>query len=127
MTSAASTAASNPLSTSRVVRVFISSTFRDMHSERETLVKTVFPLLRSKLAPYHIDVHEIDMRWGVTEAQANDNQTLSLCLEQVLDSHYFVGLLGDRYGWIPPADRIAAATSSGGIGAQSRLKSSCAR
>jgi telomerase protein component 1 len=83
--------------------VFISSTFRDMHSERETLVKTVFPLLRSKLAPYHIDVHEIDMRWGVTEAQANDNQTLSLCLEQVLDCNYFVGLLGDRYGYTPPA------------------------
>jgi len=30
----------------RAVRVFISSTFRDMHEEREELVKQVFPELR---------------------------------------------------------------------------------
>ncbi|MGB8298274.1 MAG: DUF4062 domain-containing protein [Polyangia bacterium] len=30
----------------RVIRVFISSTFRDMHEEREELVKRVFPELR---------------------------------------------------------------------------------
>jgi len=30
----------------RVIRVFISSTFRDMQAERELLVKQVFPELR---------------------------------------------------------------------------------
>jgi len=45
-----------------------------------------------------IDVHEIDMRWGVTEKQANDNQTLEICLDQVLECDYFIGILGDRYG-----------------------------
>ena len=30
----------------RVVRVFISSTFRDMFEEREILVKRIFPQLR---------------------------------------------------------------------------------
>jgi len=30
----------------RVIRVFVSSTFRDMHAEREELVKRVFPELR---------------------------------------------------------------------------------
>jgi hypothetical protein len=30
----------------KTVRVFISSTFRDMHAERDHLVKAVFPKLR---------------------------------------------------------------------------------
>jgi hypothetical protein len=31
---------------SRTVRIFISSTFRDMHAERDLLVQVVFPELR---------------------------------------------------------------------------------
>ena len=30
----------------REIRVFISSTFRDMHEEREELIKQIFPQLR---------------------------------------------------------------------------------
>jgi hypothetical protein len=30
----------------REIRVFVSSTFRDMHEEREELVKQIFPQLR---------------------------------------------------------------------------------
>ena len=30
----------------RVVRVFVCSTFRDMHEERDYLVKFIFPQLR---------------------------------------------------------------------------------
>ena len=33
----------------KTVRVFISSTFRDMHAERDHLVKVVFPALREEL------------------------------------------------------------------------------
>ena len=29
------------------------------------------------------------------------NQTLVTCLEQVSRCHLFVGLLGERYGWVP--------------------------
>ncbi len=35
------------LESDRVIRVFISSTFRDMQEERDVLVKKVFPQLRS--------------------------------------------------------------------------------
>jgi hypothetical protein len=34
----------------RVIRVFVSSTFADMHAEREELVKRVFPGTASSLA-----------------------------------------------------------------------------
>ncbi|MFH0953775.1 MAG: DUF4062 domain-containing protein [Verrucomicrobiota bacterium] len=33
----------------RVIRVFISSTFRDMHAERDHLVTVVFPELRERV------------------------------------------------------------------------------
>jgi hypothetical protein len=37
---------SKPSAEDRVVRVFISSTFRDMFRERDILVKRIFPQLR---------------------------------------------------------------------------------
>ena len=47
------------------VRVFISSTFRDMHAERDHLVKVVFPRLRESLEKDRIHLLDIDLRWGV--------------------------------------------------------------
>ena len=48
----------------QTVRVFVSSTFRDMHAERDHLVKVVFPALRERLEPYHVYLIDIDLRWG---------------------------------------------------------------
>ena len=84
----------------RTVRVFISSTFRDMHAERDYLVKVVFPALRERLDPHHIEVVDVDLRWGITEAQAENNRVLELCLEQIDACRpFFIGVLGQRYGW----------------------------
>jgi len=58
------------LAASRTVRVFISSTFRDMHAEREELVKRVFPQLRKLCEERGVGWTEVDLRWGVTEEQA---------------------------------------------------------
>src|SRR5271163_4633430 len=85
----------------RSVRVFLSSTFRDMHAERDHLVKVVFPSLRERLLPYRVELVDIDLRWGITEAQAENEQVLSLCLEQIDECQLFFGFLGGRYGWVP--------------------------
>lgn len=86
----------------RTVRVFISSTFRDMHAERDYLVRVVFPSLREKLLPYRLHLNDIDLRWGVTKEQAENDQTLDLCLQQIDECRpFFVGILGERYGWVP--------------------------
>jgi len=61
----------------------ISSTFRDMHSERDLLVKSVFPALRERLEPYRINLVDIDLRWGVTSEQADNDQVVELCLRQI--------------------------------------------
>jgi telomerase protein component 1 len=63
----------------KTVRVFISSTFRDMHAERDHLVKVVFPALRERLEKHRIHLIDIDLRWGVTREQAENDQVLGLC------------------------------------------------
>lgn len=86
----------------RVVRVFVSSTFRDMQAERDWLVKRVFPALRQRLEPHRIHLVDIDLRWGITPEQADNDLVLSLCLQQIDECRpFFLGLLGGRYGWVP--------------------------
>jgi hypothetical protein len=53
--------------TSKVVRVFISSTFRDMHAERDHLVTVVFPELRECCEKLGLEFFDVDLRWGVPE------------------------------------------------------------
>src|SRR5271155_3503763 len=86
----------------KMVRVFISSTFRDMHAERDHLVKVTFPALREQLRPYRVELYDIDLRWGITEDEAKNDKVLGLCLDQVNECRpFFLALLGHRYGWVP--------------------------
>lgn len=86
----------------RNIRIFISSTFRDMHAERDHLVRFVFPELKEKCRKHGVNLIDVDLRWGVTEEDAEDGKALDICLD-VIDScrPYFLGLLGHRYGHIP--------------------------
>src|SRR4051794_23901953 len=99
----------------RTVRVFISSTFRDMHAERDHLVRVVFPALRERLEKHRVYLVDIDLRWGVTREQVKNDQVLGLCLQQIDECRpFFVGLLGERYGWVPtrfPADALKQSAS----------------
>lgn len=89
-------------SESRQIRIFISSTFRDMHEERELLVKHVFPELRRICAERFVTFTEVDLRWGITEEQAAEGKVLPICLEEIYRCRpYFIGLLGEHYGWTP--------------------------
>lgn len=96
-------------STSRLVRVFISSTFRDFMGERDELVKKIFPELRRRAKERFVEILEVDLRWGITEEQSRSGETLRICLEEIDRCRpsapvFFIGLLGERYGWIPPRD-----------------------
>lgn len=82
----------------KTVRVFISSTFRDMHAERDHLVRFVFPRLREQLLRRRIHLVDVDLRWGVT----GDQDAFELCMDEIDRCHpRFIGILGARYGWIP--------------------------
>uniref|UniRef100_A0A7S4G7Z1 TROVE domain-containing protein n=1 Tax=Eutreptiella gymnastica TaxID=73025 RepID=A0A7S4G7Z1_9EUGL len=85
----------------QTLRVFISSTFRDMHGERAALTQRVFPALRRRLMQQGIRCHivEVDLRWGITSDDAASGLTLSMCLNEVERCRpFFIGLLGERYG-----------------------------
>jgi len=83
----------------RVVRVFVSSTFRDMRVERDYLVKFIFPQLRKLCEARGVTWGEVDLRWGITEQESERGEVLRLCLEEIDRCRpYFIGLLGDYYG-----------------------------
>ena len=101
--------------------IFLSSTFRDMHAERDHLRAFGFKRLEERLRARCHYLDTIDLRQGVENAHAADEaaremQVLSVCLGEIERSRPFlVALLGDRYGWIPPAVRIAAAAHDAGL------------
>ena len=51
------------------ISVFVSSTFNDMHAERELLMHRVFPELRAWCERRMLLLHEIDLRWGISEEE----------------------------------------------------------
>jgi hypothetical protein len=91
------------------VRVFISSTFLDMHAERDHLVTVVFPELRERLALLGLDFFDVDLRWGVpnTTPEGERANSWAYC-KQWIDrvEPFFLCILGERYGWIPPQEEI---------------------
>ncbi len=101
--------------------VFVSSTFRDMHAERDHLRHIVFPALEERMEERFHHLEPIDLRWGVEtistpEQEAKELLVLKVCLAEIERSRPFlVGLLGDRYGWTPPGGRIQAAVDEAGF------------
>src|SRR5437762_8378817 len=90
----------------RQIRVFVSSTFRDTHAERDYLVKFAFPQLRKLCESRGVTWGEVDLRWGITDEEKAGGRVLPLCLEEIHRCRpYFIGLLGERYGWIPEIGR----------------------
>ncbi len=86
----------------RTVRVFLSSTFRDMMPEREYLMKRVFPEIRAYCRTRFLELVEVDLRWGVTEEEARSGRVIEICLQEIDKSRpFFIGMLGERYGWVP--------------------------
>ncbi|HJX52842.1 MAG TPA: DUF4062 domain-containing protein [Polyangia bacterium] len=80
------------------VSVFVSSTFNDMHAERDYLVKEVFPSLREWCERRKLRLVDVDLRWGVTDADATNNKrVVDVCLRRIDDCRpFFICLLGQR-------------------------------
>lgn len=108
------------------IRVFISSTFKDMQAERDHLVRFVFPRVREKLLARRLRLVDVDLRWGVTA----DQDAFDLCMKEIdLCRPRFLCMLGGRYGWVPPPqtvdvafldDVLAGASTAGAITSRER-------
>jgi len=51
--------------------VFLTSTFRDMHPERDWLRNHVLPVLEERLRARQHHLETINLRWGVDTASLN--------------------------------------------------------
>src|SRR5476651_88881 len=99
----------------RTFSIFISSTFADMQAERDHLKTFVFPKIEEELRKKRIALEVVDLRWGVDTASVNEADreatVLKVCLDEIRRCKpFFIGLLGDRYGWVPPEERMRNAT-----------------
>ena len=84
------------------IRIFVSSTFLDMQKERDILNQDVFPLIKGECDKLGIPFTVIDLRWGITEEDQARGNVVDLCLEEIKHCQpYFIGLVGNRYGWCP--------------------------
>ncbi|NIA15821.1 MAG: DUF4062 domain-containing protein [Nitrospiraceae bacterium] len=102
-----------------IFRIFVSSTFSDSIVERDVLQRSVFPRLREHCRMRNARFQAIDLRWGVSQEAALNQQTMNICIQELKRCQEmspkpnFLVLLGDRYGWRPlpaqvPADEFEA-------------------
>jgi tetratricopeptide (TPR) repeat protein len=120
---------SNPDAIWRAQPIFISSTFTDMMAERDALRDFVFKELEEKLAERRIRLEPIDLRWGVETTSEKEKEqkellVLKVCLDEIDRCQpFFIGIIGDRYGWIPPKKRLLDAENEKGFTSKLENKS----
>jgi hypothetical protein len=95
----------------QTVRLFVSSTFTDFYSEREILVKEVFPDLKAWCQSRRLHLVECDLRWGVPKDTTSE-ETLRMCLGEIdrcfedNTEPFFLNMLGEKAGWIPEPNEV---------------------
>ena len=98
----------------KTFRVFVSSTFSDFKAERNALQEKVYPRLRELCQQHECRFQAIDLRWGISEEAALDQQAMNICIEELRQCQRitprpnFIVLLGQRYGWCPLPPQIDA-------------------
>jgi len=84
-----------------------------MQAERDMLRDFVLPKVNEFASQYGYAIEFIDLRWGVDTASISEEEQnrkiLYTCLDEIKRSRpFFIGLIGDRYGWIPPHQDMEA-------------------
>lgn len=96
----------------KTIRIFISSTFKDMDVERDALRNIVAPRLNQELTAYGINVEMVDLRHTVETNPSlsqieREQRIFKICLDEIEScSPYFIALIGHRYGWIPDISKM---------------------
>lgn len=98
--------------------IFVSSTFRDFHRERDLLRSRIIPEVNDTAKEYGEFVNLCDLRWGVdTSGNEDPEQTvLSVCLDEIDRSRpYMLVFLGERYGYVPGKEYICQEAEKRGL------------
>ena len=89
-----------------LVYLFLSSTFTDMQCERDYIMKFSLPEINRRLRDKNVRVKAVDLRWGIdtstTSEEQNAMDVIKVCMSEIERCRpFFIGLIGERYGWIP--------------------------
>ncbi|XP_055685545.1 NACHT and WD repeat domain-containing protein 2 [Lutzomyia longipalpis] len=97
-----------PPVSSKIVRIFTSSTFTDTTMERNTLMAKCYPRIKDYCREKHgLEFQVVDMRWGVRDEATDDHMTTELCMREIQNCQRlsmgpnFVVFLGQKYGYRP--------------------------
>jgi hypothetical protein len=98
--------------------VFLSSTFEDMHAERDYLSHQVFPKLAEDLRERRCHFDTIDLRMGVetvelVDEEAKELAVLKVCLDEIEPSRPFLIGIGSRRPFPPIHVLEVCLTSTG--------------
>jgi tetratricopeptide (TPR) repeat protein len=89
----------------REFRVFILSTFRDLHAEREYLRKHVFPEVRQRCRLRSVEFAEVDLHPPLRRGERPDEAYVNATLDEITrQCPYVIGVIGSRYAWLPDAE-----------------------
>lgn len=94
--------------------IFVSSTFKDMQSERDAIRDIVAPMINVKAHMHGDQIDFCDLRWGINTQELDSDEgsvkVLDVCFREIDRSNPpMVIILGDRYGWIPDSKIISHA------------------
>lgn len=81
------------------LKIFISSTFKDLELERDRLA-VIFQKLQKRVFERRLHIIPYDLRWR----EDHHDDLVRWCINMVMECQYFVGILGYRYGWRPDKD-----------------------
>jgi len=91
----------------REIRIFISSTFRDLKDERDYLVNVIFPELIRITRERDLTFTPIDLRWGIPD-ESFIFKVIKTCFDEIDRARpHFIGIIGERYGYVPSEDKNA--------------------
>ena len=70
-----------------MIKVFVSSTFRDMDYERDLLHDEIIPEINEYCRPYGEQIQLCDLRWGIDTSGFNEidssKKVLSVCQDEI--------------------------------------------
>lgn len=94
-----------------IIKVFVSSTFSDMHRERD-LLHPIEGLINKDIENTGYKVQLVDLRYGIDTSEydekAAEKKVLDGCFTAIDKCQLFMLILGDRYGTVFDGDNISA-------------------
>lgn len=82
----------------KILKVFLSSTFKDLELTRDRLAN-IFETIERTILKRSLTIRPYDLRW---RDRHSDEPIVEWCIRMVRQCDYFIGILGNRYGWRPP-------------------------